>query len=84
MAQSLLCYLFKDLAEICTHYTASRGINRNKCDTSSSREDSPWITERLDMIHKKATLRGNKFYDLIYDACIKYVTHILILEIISQ
>lgn len=76
MAQSLMCYLFQDLAELCTLlYGQIRGIDRDKCDISSSKGDSPWITERLSTTHKKMILRENKLYDLRYDACPKYVCH---------
>lgn len=76
MTQRLMCYLFKDLDEFCILLCGQiRGIDRNKCDIPSSEGDSLWITERLSMIHKKMILRGNKFYDLRYDACPKYVTH---------
>lgn len=77
MAKSLICYLSIDLAEFCVLLLCNqtRGINR-----STFKEGSLWITKSLSIIHKKAAMRGNKFYDLIHDSCSKYLVLILMMK----
>lgn len=77
MAKSLICYLSIDLAEFCILLLCNqiRGINR-----STFKEGSLWITKNLSVIHKKAIMRGNKFYDLIHDSFSKYIILILMMK----
>ena len=77
MAKSLICYLSIDLAEFCVLllFNQTKGFNR-----SIFKEGSLWITKSLSIIHKKAVMRGNKFYDLIHDSCSKYLMLILMMK----